>query len=196
MPLARLVRRIALLLFAALCAEPAFALGETYAGQLEPSGGKTPIPIVVEMQESGTFLTGKVKASAPIEVTAAIESGRSIGGQCSFNVPLKPAGLLRLSGTCEAARFWGIYSVRNAQGKIVSGGSFGLDRKTSEAAIGSGARSTRDPTKATACMAANTRCLSACPRGDANAEFLCANHCRSKLRACKGPASKYSSAIE
>ena len=60
MPLARLICRFALLLFAALCAAPALAVSATYAGKLTPSGGGTPIPIVVEMKESGTFLTGKV----------------------------------------------------------------------------------------------------------------------------------------
>ncbi len=96
MPPARLFRRFALLLFAALCAAPAFALSETYAGQLTPTGGGTPIPIVVEMRESGTFLTGSVKTSDPIKGSAVIEFGRSMGGDCSFSVTLKPAGSLRL----------------------------------------------------------------------------------------------------
>ena len=197
MPLARLVRRFAPLLFAAACAEPAFALSETYTGQLMPTGGGTPIPIVVEMKESGTFLTGRVKTSDPIEGTAAIEFGRSIADQCSFTVTLKPAGTLRLAGTCERAAFNGNYNLRNAQGRIVSRGLFSLDRKKPEAAKGSGTHGTAAPPKTTtACMAANTRCLSACPRGDVDAEFLCANRCRSKLQACKGQAGKQAAAIE
>jgi hypothetical protein len=197
LPLARRRHRFALLLFAALCAEPAFALSETYVGQLEPTGGGTPIPIVVEIKESATFLTGKVKTSAPVEHTAEIESGRNLGGQCSFNVPLKPTGLLRLSGTCEPAGYWGIYNVRNAQGKIVAKGSFSLDRKKPEAVKDSGTHSTATSSRTTtACMTANARCLAACPRGDANAEFLCANRCRSKLQACKGQAGKQAAAIE
>jgi hypothetical protein len=197
MPLARLIRRFALLLFAALCAAPAFALSETYAGQLMPIDGGTPIPIVVEIRESGTFLTGKVKTSDPIEGSAAIEFGSSIAGQCSFSVTLKPAGLLRLAGTCEPAAFRGDYVLRNEQGRIVSRGSFSLDGKKPGAVKGSGTHSAAAPTKSTtACMAANTRCLSACPRGNTDAEFLCANRCRGKLQACKGQAGKQAAAIE
>ena len=197
MPLARLIRRFALLLFAALCAAQALAVSATYAGKLTPSGGGTPIPIVVEMKESGTFLTGKVKTSDPLEASAAIESGRNIADQCSFSVPLKPVGVLRLAGTCEPAEFYGNYALRNAQGRIVSRGLFSLERKKPETEKGSGARSTAAPPKTTsACMAANTRCLSACPRGDTDAEFLCANRCRSKLQACKGHAGKQAAAIE
>ena len=87
--------------------------------------------------------------------------------------------------------------MRNAQGRIVSRGSFSLERKKPEAAKDSGTRSTAASSKTTtACMAANTRCLSACPRGDTNAEFLCANRCRSKLQACKAQAGKQAAAIE
>ncbi len=202
MPLARLIRRIAPLLFAAACAEPAFALGETYAGQLVPTGGGTPIPIVVQMLESGTVLTGSVKTSEPMAGNAAIEFGRNMYGQCSFSATLKPAGTLRLSGTCAPAAFRGDYDLRNPKGKIVARGSFSLERKTAEAAIGSGARSTLPPTKATACITANARCLAACPRGDsdanadADAGFLCTNRCRTRLQACKGQAGKPAAAIE
>jgi hypothetical protein len=41
-----------------------------------------------------------------------------------------------------------------------------------------------------ACVKANTRCLAACPRGDTDAEYLCANHCRTKMNACKAKANK------
>ena len=32
-------------------------------------------------------------------------------------------------------------------------------------------------------------CLLACPRGDQNAELLCVNRCKQKLKACKGSKS-------
>jgi hypothetical protein len=131
---------------------------------------------------------------------AAIEFGRNMYGQCSFSVTLKPAGILRLSGACAPAAFRGEYDLRNPKGKIVARGSFSLERKTAEAAIGSGMRSTHDPTKATACISANARCLAACPRGDADndadAGFLCANRCRTRLQACKGQTGKPAAAIE
>jgi hypothetical protein len=210
MRLTRLIRRFAPLLFAAACAQPAFALGGMYSGQLVPTGGGTPIPIVVEMQESGTVLTGTVRTSEPMAGNAAIEYGRNMYGQCSFSVTLKPAGVLRLSGTCEPAAFRGDYNLRNPQGKIVARGSFSVQRKTADAAVGSGARSALDPTKATACITANARCLAACPRVDpdanagadadaeanADAAFLCANRCRTRLQACKGQTGKPAAVIE
>jgi hypothetical protein len=58
------------------------------------------------------------------------------------------------------------------------------------------------PTKATACITANARCLAACPRGDsdanadADAGFLCTNRCRTRLQACKGQAGKPAANIE
>lgn len=197
MPPARLFRRFAPLLFSTLCAAPAFALSDTYSGELTPTGGGSPIPIVVEMRESGTFLTGSVTTSDPVKGSAAIEFGRSMGGHCSFSVTLRPVGLLRLSGACDRSEFWGNYTLRDAQGSIVSIGRFDLGRNKPAEAQGSGTRSTADPTTtAAACMSANTRCLIACPRGDPSVEFLCSNRCRSRLQACKGQAGGEAAAIE
>ena len=78
----------AALLFAALCAAPAFALSETYEGMLLPDRGGTPIPIVVEMRDAGTFLTGKVTTSSPLIASAPIEFGRNLAGQCNFSATL------------------------------------------------------------------------------------------------------------
>ena len=110
-----------------------------------------------------------------------------------FQRAAETRGFIALPGTCEPAGFWGIYNIRNAQGRIVSKGIFSLERKKPEAVKDSGTRSTAASSKTTtACMAANTRCLSACPRGDASAEFLCANRCRSKLQGFRKrrPASR------
>ena len=41
----------------------------------------------------------------------------------------------------------------------------------------------------TRCFKGNTACLLACPRGDQNAELLCVNRCKQKLKACKGSKS-------
>jgi len=42
----------------------------------------------------------------------------------------------------------------------------------------------------TDCIKGNTRCLSTCPQGDYNSEFLCANRCRTRFKACKAEAGQ------
>ena len=105
--------------------------------------------------------------------------------------------LLRLFGACEPAEFAGIYSLRAAQSKVVSRGTFRLTRKAPDQAKGDGTRSTTASTKSiAACTSANTRCLATCPRGDSDVEFLCANRCRTRLQTCKGQVGKGPAGIE
>jgi hypothetical protein len=197
MRLARLIRRIAPLLAAALCHAPAYALNETYQGLLRPNQGGTPIPIVVEVRDPGTFLTGNVTTSSPMSGSAPIEFGRNIAGRCNLSVTLNATAVLRLVGFCDPASFRGDYSIQDRPRKTVSRGSFHLDRKAPEPAKGAGTRTAGASTKTVAaCMSANTRCLVACPRGADDVEFLCANRCRSRLQTCKAQVGKQPRAIE
>jgi len=63
--------------------------------------------------------------------------------------------------------------------------------KVSAGKAGSGLTTADDgASNLVACVKSNTRCLAACPRGDTNVEYLCANHCRTKMNACKAKAKK------
>ena len=184
---ARLARQLALLVFAALCPALAIALNETYEGMLQPDNRDPRIPIIVELRDLGaSSLKGNVQASPPYKGNAPIESGANVLGQCTVNVVLSKTVTLRLDGSCEQAAFTGTYMLWDTQKRTVTRGDFRLTRKAQESAKVDDARNTKaSANSAAACLKANTQCLLACPRGDSGVEFVCSNHCRTKLRTCK-----------
>jgi hypothetical protein len=188
---ARLARQLALLVFAALCPGLAFALKETYEGVLQPDGREPAIPIVVVLQDVSTFLKGNVKTSSPLKGEAPIESGSHNYGRCTINVTLSKTTFLRLYGSCDQASYIGVYTLWDTTKKLKTDGSFRLTRKVPEPVkVESKPSTTGAANSAAACLKANTRCLVSCPRGDDSAEFMCANHCRAKLRTCKAQSKK------
>ena len=182
--------RVLLFLVAAACPAIASALAETYAGLLLPDSTEGPIPVVVELRDVGTILTGKVEAGFPLSGKAGISSGENRSGQCNLKVVLNSAVTLRLHGNCRPSLFEGRYTVYYTLRNTESRGSFRLTRKAPEEAKKIASPSATPTTSVTACQKANVHCLTACPRGDPDAEFLCANHCRSKLQDCKSKAGK------
>lgn len=186
------VRQLALFLCAALCPALAFALSETYEGQLIPRNNDPPISIVLQIEELGGFLTGRVKTSHPLKGNATIDSGRNVAGFCNLASALSGSVSLRLYGNCNSTSFEGNYTIYYTQSRNLARGTFRLTRKINESGKAGSGLSSADITASNtvACVKANTRCLMACPRGDNNVEYLCANHCRTKLQACKGKASK------
>ena len=189
------VRQLALLVFAALCPALAFALSETYEGQLIPRNNDAPISIVLQVEELGGFLTGKIRTSPPLKGNATIDSGRNVAGFCNLASALSGAVSLRLYGNCNSTSFEGNYTIYYTQSRNVARGTFRLMRKINESGKTGSGLSTAEVTASNvvACVKANTRCLTACPRGDSNVEYLCANHCRTKMQACKGKANKIES---
>jgi hypothetical protein len=191
MTLAVHAARFALLVLAALSPGLAFGLSETYEGVLLPDNLEGPIPIVVELRDVGSILTGNVKAAFPLNGSASIASGENRSGLCNMKVVLNGAVTLRLYGSCQPSLFEGRYTIYHTQRNAESRGTFRLPRKAPEAARKSSTRSAPTSTiNVAACQKANVHCLTACPRGDPDAEFLCANRCRTKLQACKGQAHK------
>ena len=71
------VRQLALSFLVAMCPGLAFGVSETYEGQLIPMTGDTPIPIVVQFEDVGGFLSGSISTSSPYKYTARIDSGQS-----------------------------------------------------------------------------------------------------------------------
>ena len=178
-----------LLLVAAACPTVAAALTETYAGVLRPEGPEGTIPIVVELRGTGSRLTGKVDVGFPLNGKGAISSGENRSGQCDVKAILNSSVTLRLQGSCRPSVFEGRFTVTYALRDTKSQGSFRLTRATPDATgrIDSPGAS---PTSLAACQKANLRCLSACPSGDPDAEFLCTNRCRTKQKACMGKVDK------
>jgi hypothetical protein len=186
---ARLLRAT-LLVVATLACGPAVALTETYGGYLVPNGTEGTIPIVVELREIGSVLTGKVRTGYPISGNAAIAAGDYRSGQCRLKVVLSAAVTLWMQGICRSTLFEGKYTIHYTLRDDDSEGRFRLSRKSPEEAKKPFAAAPSSSTASiAACQRANLHCLTACPRGDPDAEFLCANRCRSKLQACKGKAA-------
>ena len=183
--------RATVLVVAALASGAAVALTETYGGYLVPDGAEGTIPIVVELREIGSVLTGKVRTGYPVSGNASIAAGEHRSGHCSLRVVLSAAVTLRMQGICRSTLFEGKYTIHYTLRDDESEGRFRLSRKSPEEAKQAVAASPLTSTAATtACQKANVNCLTACPRGDHDAEFLCANRCRSKLQDCKSKAGK------
>jgi len=180
-------RHVALFLLAALYPALALAVSDTYEGQLVPRTSDAPIFIVVQMEEVGGFLTGKVRTSSPLKFESKIDSGRNVAGYCNLASTLSASVTLRLYGSCSSTSFEGNYTLYYTQSKNVARGTFRLTKKVSASGkLGTGlSAGEAAASNVVACVKSNTRCLAACPRGDTNVEYLCANHCRTKMNACK-----------
>jgi hypothetical protein len=183
----RLLASTALIGLAALASLPAGAQSSTfdgrYEGNLVSDSGELSIPISVELRDAQGVLTGRVRTEQPLAGAGPVSAGDYNGGNCNLRVQLTPGTTLRMSGSCQTRIFEGKYTLSSStQG---STGNFRLDRK----AGGSPHQGAALLNPLTACLNANTRCLVACPQGDYNAEFLCANRCRQRFQACKGKAA-------
>lgn len=187
-----IVRQLALFLSAVLCPGLVLALSETYEGQLIPRTYDPPIPIVVQMEDLGGFLSGKVRTSLPLRADANIDSGRIVAGYCNLSSALSSSVTLHLYGDCSSTSFEGSYTLYSTVSKSIARGTFRLTRKVSQSGKAGSGLATDDiaASNVLACVKANTRCLAACPRGDTDVEYLCANHCRTKMNACKAKANK------
>ncbi len=105
MPVAILARRIALLIFAALYPVLAFGLDQTYEGMLLPDNRDPPIPIVVELREVGSLLTGRVTTSPPLRGDAPDRVRRQRVRQLQRQRRAEQDGKVASQGTVRANDF-------------------------------------------------------------------------------------------
>ena len=151
-----------------------------------------PIPIVLNLEVNLAGVSGMVKTGSP-QPGAGVLGGDEQFGTCDLRSDLGQLTLLRMKGSCgpTMSSFTGKYMLSLRNGKRQSG-VFRLNKKKvagegsggdlSELGRPPGGFSTLTPAR---CIKANNACLLACPRGDPNAELLCANRCKQKLNACK-----------
>lgn len=190
-----LLYRALLVLLVGLACAPAWAeLDETYEGMLVPNEFGTLIPVTLQLKERSGQLGGSLIAGAPFNVTAQIVSGENRYGQCNMKIPLTPSFTLRLYGSCQEALFEGRYTIYTTLKDDKPRGTFRLVRKEIVKKADDEDQPRRNAVappsgSVTECIKTNTRCLLACPQGDYNVEFLCANRCRNKYRACKAKFS-------
>ena len=184
------LRRFVLLLLAGLCPGLALAASDTFEGQLIPADHDAPISIVLQMEDLGGILTGRIITSYPLKGIASFDSGRNVAGYCNLSGALSSSLTLRLYGDCSPTSFEGKYTLYYTDPKKIVRGTFRLTKKVTPSAKGKGGLASEDtsPSNVVVCIKANTRCLAACPRGDTNVEYLCSNRCRTKMQACKSKA--------
>lgn len=166
----------------------------TYEGNLTPGNYDALIPITLELENDDGRITGIGLALMPASTPLTL-SGSKVGAMCTLTLRFASQYKAHLEGECTPERFEGNYKLYNPKGDKVRG-LFSLTgkkpapkeeespaNKDSDANTSPGTRPGRS---ATACLKLKVACLSGCPRGDYNAEFLCANSCRRKEAACKG----------
>lgn len=166
---------------------PGLASATAYTGHLVPGKYEMVISITLEMKLREGVITGTASALMP-NPTEAFITGTYMAGLCNITVTFRNQTKANLKGNCGQERFEGDYKMFPAEGKKQTG-VFNLqaDRKArvenTEAEVVDA-----PPNTAVNCLKRKVSCLTACPRGDYNAEFLCANLCRRKEAVCKGKA--------
>ena len=151
-----------------------------------------PIRIVLDLEVNPVGLSGMVRTAPPLP-GAGVVNGDEQFGTCDLRSDLGRLTLLRMKGACGSSlpNFNGKYSLSLKGGRRQSG-IFRLTKANDgdgEPGEVPGATSDVLPETSsltpTRCIRANSACLIACPRGDYNAELLCANRCKRKLKVCK-----------
>ena len=151
-----------------------------------------PIPITLSVEVNLAAVSGKVKTKLPLPGEGVLYGNEQFG-TCDLTSDLGGLALLTMKGTCgpTVPSFEGKYLLKLKGGSRQSG-TFKLtkvrtdkaareknpdtaDRKASEFSASTPAR----------CIRVNSACLLACPRGDYNAELLCAANCKRNYNACK-----------
>jgi hypothetical protein len=166
----------------------------TYEGNLTPGNYDAVIPITLEMENDEGQLSGiglaLMPGSTPLTIT-----GSKFGGMCDLTLHFASQQKSHLEGECTPERFEGTYKLFDTKGGKLRG-LFRMTGKKTPAKQEAGqpekdndvgtSPGTLPGRSATACLKLKVACLSGCPRGDYNTEFLCANSCRRKEAACKG----------
>jgi len=155
---------------------------------MSDNASDAPIRIVLDLEVNPVGLSGTVKTAPPLPA-AGVVNGEEQFGTCDLRSDLGRVALLKMKGACAPymVSFTGSYYLRARDGKRQVG-VFKLTKTTSTSIEGPRtaeappAAPTLTPTK---CIRANSACLGTCPRGDYNAELLCANRCKQKLKICK-----------
>ncbi len=186
--------RLALPLICGLAPLTSLAYQTAFEGWLiSGNPSDPPIPITLNLEVNLAGVSGIVKTGSP-QPGAGVLGGDEQFGTCDLRSDLGQLTLLRMKGTCgpTMSSFTGKYVLSLRNGKRQSG-MFRLNKKIiagegpkgdylGERARPPGEFSTLTPAR---CIKANNACLLACPRGDPNAELLCANRCKQKLNTCK-----------
>jgi hypothetical protein len=178
----------------------AAAFGDSYAGTLMPATFERPVPIKIDVRDSGGSLWGSVQTSSPMTSSPEVGPGPHYLGekraeQCEITADLGNQLTLHMLGICKEKEgdYRGSYTVFHRD-LTIRQGTFVLNRvktKKDKKALTEAERQMMASSSNTACLRSNSHCLAGCTRGvDVNAEFLCANACRRKLVTCRAKGKK------
>jgi hypothetical protein len=186
--------RLAAAACAMLLSLPALAANTLYEGNLTPGNFDAVMPITLEMGSDEGRISGNGLALMPGATPLTI-TGSKLGAMCTLTLHFTTGQNAHLEGECTPERFEGNYKLYDTRGgkrrgmfrmvakKPMAKQEAGKPEKDTSVAPSPGALPGRS---ATACLKLKIACLSGCPRGDYNTEFLCANNCRHKEATCKG----------
>lgn len=188
-----------LFLLAACLIAATFARGETYRGLLVPNDRLQPIPVVVDLEDNHGILSGQVTTSAPLTAQGQV-TGDKLRFECKFKADLGEGRQISFDGFCLQSAIEGEYSLLLPDLRLQKG-TYRLMRMEEEKPAPKAAAPVVGPppiapARTTACLSANATCLASCPRGNYNAEFLCATRCRQRFTACKRGSVTGSSTAE
>ena len=149
--------------------------------------------VAIAIERVGNTLKGRFIALPPFSGEGVLLGNMKSVHQCDFTIEIGAGRTLAFDGYCLTNTIEGPYTLRLPDGSKQTGH---LQAKREESAR-TGAdkapsRATQPLFTVTACLNANGACLAACPHSDYNAEFICSNHCRQKLLACKAKVNSAS----
>ncbi len=164
---------------------PAMAGAEQYQGYLIPGNYASPMAIELKLKFDVDLVAGTVRASMPSPMDGRV-TGSRMGALCNLTLTFASSNTkANLRGHCDKENFDGDYKLYSGDNKKQTG-LFNLKHQK-KAKLGKATEEDAGPQLSTAaCIKRNATCLGACPRGDYNTEFLCANACRHKKLACQG----------
>ena len=182
----------ALLLFSAA----AIADTQTYRGLLIPNSREVPMSVAITIEHVGSTLKGRFMTLPPFIGEGVFLANVKNVHQCDFTAEIGAGRTLAFDGYCLTNSIEGPYTLRLPDGSKQTGHLHVKREASAKAGVDKGAQPAVEPlVTMTACLNANSSCLAACPHSDYNAEFICSNHCRQKLTACKAKANRASAAV-
>lgn len=170
----------------------------SYEGELIPGNYEAPVRLKLQLEDENGILTGVGQAQTPATLAVRFNGSR-VGDACTGTLRFANENMARLEGECNQDRFEGKFKLFPKTGKKLTGlfRMQGIKEREPEAAEKKEADKDAEVFQAapgkspTACLKLKVACLSACPQGEYNAEFLCANSCRRKEAKCLGKSKGF-----
>ena len=173
----------------------AIADTQTYKGLLIPNSREVPMSVAITIDHVGSTLKGRFTSLPPFVGEGVFLANVKNVHQCDFTTEIGAGRTLAFDGYCLTNTIEGPYTLRLPDGSKQTGHLQVKREESTKSGVDKGTPTAVEPLfTVTSCLNANSSCLAACPHSNYNAEFICSNHCRQKLVACKTKANSASAA--